>query len=94
MRKTITETLKATVALEALKGEKTQAQIASEYEVHPNQVSSWKQEGQAALLEAFSKKRGRKAAKEKGVGEQALFEQIGRLQMELDWLKKKSKPYL
>ena len=93
MRKTITAQLKAAVALEGLKGEKTQAQIASEYEVHPNQVSAWKQEAQAVLVEAFSKKRGRKA-RENGAGEQALYEQIGRLQMELDWLKKKSKPYL
>lgn len=93
MRKTITAQLKATVALEALKGEKTQAQIASAYEVDPNQVSAWKQEAQAVLGEAFSKKRGRKA-RENGAGEAALYEQIGRRQMELDWLKKKSKPYL
>lgn len=93
MRKIISAEFKARVALEALKGEKTQAQIASEYEVHPNQVSAWKQEAQEVLVEAFSKKRGRKP-KEVGPGEQALFEQIGRLQMELDWLKKKSAPYL
>ncbi len=87
IRKTITAQLKAAVALEALKGEKTQAQIASEYEVHPNQVSAWKQEAHAVLVESFAKKRGRKA-RENGAGEQALHEQIGRLQMELDWLKK------
>jgi transposase len=93
MRKSITAQLKASVALEAFRGEKTQAQIASEYEVHPNQVSAWKQEAHTVLVEAFSRKRGRKA-RENGAGEQALYEQIGRLQMELDWLKKKSKPYL
>jgi transposase len=54
MRKTMTAQLKAAVALEALKGEKTQAQIASEYEVHPNPVSAWKQEAQAVWVEAFS----------------------------------------
>lgn len=61
MRKTITAQLKAAVALEALKGEKTQAQIASEYEVHPNQVSAWKQEAQAVLVETFAKKRATRA---------------------------------
>jgi transposase-like protein len=44
MSKTITTQLKAAVALKALKGEKTQAQIASDNEVHPNQLSTWKQE--------------------------------------------------
>jgi putative transposase len=56
--------------------------------VHPNSVSAWKQEAQAVWVEAFSKKRGRKAPAN-GAGEQALSEQIGRLQMELDGLKKK-----
>jgi transposase len=78
MRKMMTAQLKATVALEAIKGEKTQAQIASTYEVHPNPVSVWKQEAQAVWMEAFSKKRGRKA-RANGAGEQALYEQIGRL---------------
>jgi transposase-like protein len=81
------------VALEALKGQKTQAQIASEYEVHPNQVSAWKQEAQDALQAAFAAKRGKKPNAE-GPGETALYEQIGRLKMELDWLKKKSALYL
>jgi len=93
MRKTITAQLKAKVALEALKGEKTQAQIASEYKVHPNQVSAWKQEAQEALVEAFGSKRGRKP-KESASNDAALFEEIGRLKVELDWLKKKSTPYL
>lgn len=94
MRKTITAQVKAKVALEALKGLKTQAQIASEHAVHPNQVSTWKQEGQEALLEAFDTKRGRKPKEATGPGESALYEEIGRLKVELEWLKKKSAPYL
>jgi transposase len=92
-RKTLSAELKAKVALEALKGQKTPAQMASEYEVHPNPVSAWKQEAQEALQGAFTSQRGKKP-KTTGPGETALYEPIGRLPMELDWLKKKSAPYL
>ena len=93
MRKTITAQLKAAGALDALKGEKTPAQMASTYAVHPNPVSAWKKQAHAGLVEVFSKKRGRKA-RANGAGEQALYEPIGRLQREWDGLKKKSKPDL
>lgn len=80
---------KAKVALEALKGDKTINEIAGANQVHPNQVSNWKKEAQAGLVELFSTKRGGKIQAEANEKE-ALYSQIGRLKVELDWLKKKS----
>ena len=88
-RRQHSEQFKFKVALEAAKGLRTVNEIASEYRLHPNQVSSWKQR----LLEegpgVFSRKReqGLVAAAEQ---EAALYEQIGRLKMELEWVKKKA----
>ena len=69
------------VALEAARGTKTLAEIASETGVHPNQISQWK--GQ--LLE-----NGAQQQREVEKLEAELYEQIGRLKMELEWLKKKA----
>ena len=88
-RKSFTAEFKAKVALEALRSEKTVNELAGAYDVHPNQVSNWKREAQAGLVELFSTKRGRQAAHELAEQER-LYSQIGRLQVELDWLKKKS----
>ena len=88
-RKSFTAEVKAKVALEALRLEKTVNELAGAYDVHPNQISNWKREAQAGLVEIFSGKRGRKAAHELAEQER-LYSQIGRLQVELDWLKKKS----
>jgi transposase-like protein len=81
--------LKARVGLEALKGIEPVHAIAAKYEVHPVQVSQWKKEAAERLPEVFSKKADHdaKAAEER---ERALFEEIGRLKMELEWLKKKA----
>jgi len=83
-----TAQLKFKVALEATRGMKTRSQIASEFEIHPSQVSQWKQEllKNGKSLFATSSKR---AEKEQAAQEAALYEQIGRLKMELEWLKKK-----
>ena len=88
-RKSFTAEFKAKVALEALRSEKTVNELAGAYDVHPNPVANWKREAQAGLVELFSTQRGRQAAHEVAERER-LYSQIGRLQVELDWLKKKS----
>ena len=88
-RKTHDSVFKAKVALEAVKGEKTIAQISSEYGVHPNQISQWKKKLLTELPELFSeKRRSREVNKEELEAE--LYRQIGQLKVELEWLKKKS----
>jgi hypothetical protein len=88
-RKLMTSTQKAKVALEAVKGSKTVNEIAQEYSVHPTQVGLWKK----ALLEnasqLFDVKRGSKAIDPQSDPER-LYAKIGQLNMELEWLKKKS----
>ncbi|MBM3848562.1 MAG: IS3 family transposase [Verrucomicrobia bacterium] len=80
--------LKAKVGLEALKGIQPVHAIAAKYQVHPVQVSQWKKEAAERLPEVFARKADQDAqeAKER---EKELFEEIGRLKMELEWLKKK-----
>jgi transposase-like protein len=86
-KKRYTAAFKAKVALEAIKGQKTLSEIASEFEVHPNQVSQWKRQLRDSLEDVFSDPRrsGRSEEKEKD----RLYQEIGRLKVELDWLKKK-----
>lgn len=79
---------KAKIGLEALKGMKTVAEIAREYQVHPNQVSQWKSEVVQRLPEVFE--HGPTAqAQEQEI--ERLERKVGQLTMELDWLKKKSR---
>lgn len=78
------------VALEAAKNEKTRSQLASEFEVHPTQVSQWKNELLNSGADLFDMKRPKRQEKEQAEKEIALYEQIGRLKMELEWLKKKA----
>ena len=88
-RKTYTATFKAKVGLEAIRGDKTDNEIGQDYGVHPAQVGQWKKEIIEQAGSLFETKRGRK--KDDGQGEpERLYSEIGRLKMELDWLKKKS----
>ena len=88
-RKRFDEGFKAKVALEALKGEKTLAEIASHYGVHPNQVTQWKKRLLEGVPQLFGKKEDRtQRAKDDLIDE--LYRQIGQLKVELDWVKKKS----
>ena len=80
---------KAKVALAAIKGDKTIAELASEYEVHPNQITQWKKKLLKSSSEAFSRSRQRDKQKQDELTEY-LYQQIGQLKVEIDWLKKKS----
>jgi putative transposase len=88
-RRSLGSAFKAKVALAAVRGDKTTAQLASEFEVHASQVTAWKKQLLAGAPELFADGRGKRAA-EAAAGEQELYEQIGRLKMEVEWLKKKS----
>ena len=88
-RKVHSAEFKAKVGLEALQGKKTINEIGQEHGVHPVQVSQWKKEIQEGASRLFETKRGRKP-QDTGLGEERLFGEIGRLKMELDWLKKRS----
>ena len=80
---------KAKVALEAIKGQHTVREIASRYSVHPNVVTQWKRQALQDLPAVFGDGRARRD--KDGEQEKAeLYEQIGRLKMELEWLKRKS----
>lgn len=78
---------KAKVALEALKEERTSAELASQYQVHPAQIRRWKSMVADRLVELFQDHKP--DAKEEDLIEE-LYRQIGQLKVELDWLKKKS----
>lgn len=78
---------KAKVALEALKGVKTVNELSSVYGVHPTQISPWKRQLQQGSRALFAGARA-KEAQDQAVQQAKLYEEIGRLKMELDWLKK------
>ena len=80
---------KAKVAMEALKEEKSSAELASQYQVHPGQIRNWKAVVVNGIAELFNGKR-QKADREKDELIEELYRQIGQLKVELDWLKKKS----
>jgi transposase-like protein len=87
-RKRRTAKFKFEVALEAAKGQKTVAELASEHQLHPSQISQWKRQliddGEQLFRNSSSRQQ-----REQALLETDLYEQIGRLKMELEWLKKK-----
>lgn len=88
-RKIYSADFKAKVALAAIKGHQTINEIASTYSVHPNQVTQWKKQALAAIPDSFSAARAREAHADEELRAQ-LYQQIGQLKVELDWLKKKA----
>ena len=87
MRKRFEAGFKAKVALEAFRGEKTMAELSSEYGVQANMISRWKQELLQGVAGIFNNKHGKQ---DNGQGEKVekLYKSIGELKVENDWLKK------
>jgi putative transposase len=90
-RKRHTAAFKAQVALAVLRGDKTVNELASQYQVHPTLIHAWKKQLLAGAAEVFAQP-GKGAAADAEAQKAELFEQIGRLKMELEWLKKKVGP--
>jgi putative transposase len=87
-RKQYSTEFKARVALEALKGLKTVNELARTYGVHPTQIAHWKHRLQKAMPEIFSARRAKRESEHEAFQAQ-LYQQIGHLKVELDWVKKK-----
>jgi transposase len=90
-RKQHSAAFKAQVVVEVLRETKTIAQIASEHQLHPNLVTKWKQEALAELPAVFERKNSQakfQEAQEQKVAQ--LYQEIGRLTTQVNWLKKKS----
>jgi transposase-like protein len=88
-RKTYTAPFKAQVALAAYKGDKTVGELAGQHEVHPTLIHAWKKQLLTSAASIFAD--GAKPANDDAEALQAqLYQEIGRLKVELDWVKKKS----
>lgn len=87
-RRQFSAKFKFEIGLEALKGLQTINEIASQHEIHPTQVKQWKKQLQDEGAEVFSEKAARRQQAQTEV-EANLYEQIGRLKVEVEWLKKK-----
>lgn len=88
MRKRHSPALKMKVAMDATAGDKTIAEIASKHRVHPTQVGQWKKQFQESAPEIFGGRKPQSEASEALVSQ--LYEEVGRLKFELDWVKKKA----
>ena len=87
-RKQYRPKFKAKVVVEAIRGERTLGQLASQFHVHPVQIGQWRKTALEQLADLFMDGRKSKRA-DSQVETDALYEEIGRLKVELDWLKKK-----
>ena len=88
-RKKHSKEFKARAALDAIKGQKTMAELASEYGVHANQISRWKKQLLDAAPGLFVRGKDKEYAK-KEAERDLLYKKVGQLQIEVDWLKKKT----
>src|SRR5947209_15620063 len=86
-RKRYSAELKAKVALEAIRGQKTINKLASEYGVHPTQITQWKKQALEEITTGFSGGRERRERTDEALVA-SLYQEIGQLKMEMDWLKK------
>jgi transposase-like protein len=90
-RRTHSADFKARVALAALREDKTQNELATQFEIHPLLVTQWKKTLREGAMSVFERGLG-KEAQRAAAHEAEMFEQIGRLKMDLEWLKKKLQP--
>jgi transposase-like protein len=88
-RKKHSAQFKAKVALEAVKGKKSIAELASQFEIHPNMINKWKKQLLEDLPSIFTDRNKHGSGEDEKLKER-LYQQIGQLQVELDWLKKKA----
>src|SRR5216683_2344296 len=89
-RKHYSNDLKARVALEAIKGHKTANEIAAEYGMYPTQIAQWKKQALDGLPDVFSSRASSQHKSEEALIA-SLYQQIGQLKVQVDWLEKKSK---
>ena len=89
-RKRYSAVLKAKVAIEAIKGQKTSNEIAAEYGVHPTQITQWKKQALDGLPDLFSTRASEQAKSEEALIA-SLYQEIGQPKVQVDWLEKKSK---
>ncbi len=87
IRKKHTVQTKVKIAIEAIKGEKTGAQITSQYGVHLSQVNNWKKQALAIIPDAFSLKKAKQQENHQELIDE-LYKQIGQMKVENDFLKK------
>ena len=87
-RRRFSAALKARVALEALKGQRTLAELAGEHQVHPSQITAWKKQLLSAAPDIFGERQGQERQQQEELVAQ-LYQQIGQLKVEVDFLKKK-----
>ena len=88
-RKKHSNELKARIALDAIRGQKTMSELASEYGVHANQIGRWKKQLLDAAPDVFTQGKDKEAEKQE-VEQDRLYKKVGQLQIEVDWLKKKT----
>ena len=88
-RKKHSNELKARIAHDAIRGQKTMSELASEYGVHANQIGRWKKQLLEAAPDVFTRAKNKEAEKNE-VERDHLYKKVGQLQIEVDWLKKKT----